>query len=205
MNLYRNILPGELFFDAANYTKVEFKIQNSLPIEVILVTENLVDWNNRLRYQLPVNYEETITTISLADFKDAHGLTADYSNIKSLVFSVRGNYSNYQKFDLSVKNVSFRNNNMVSNNELELMTPHKLFSYPNPATNYTTLVLPKKTDNAQVVIIDALGHIVYQNTHRVSSFKNEITLPVSNLSSGVYKFIVITNKNEKLHTNIIVN
>jgi hypothetical protein len=205
MNLYRNLLPGELIFDTSNYTKVEFTIQNSLPIEVILVTENLLDWNNRLRFQLPVNSKEAKTTISLEDFKDANGLTADYSNIKSLVFSVKGNYSNYQKFDLSVKNVSFRNNNMLNDNELELITTTKLFSYPNPATNYTTLVLPKKADNAQIVIIDALGHIVYQNTHKVSSLKNEITLPISNLSGGVYKFVVIANKNEKMQTNIIIN
>jgi hypothetical protein len=34
-------------FDASSYSTVGFAIQNSLPVEVILVTEN-TNWNNRL-------------------------------------------------------------------------------------------------------------------------------------------------------------
>jgi hypothetical protein len=39
-------------FDASSYSTLGFAIQNSLPVEVILVTENTSDWNNRLRSNL---------------------------------------------------------------------------------------------------------------------------------------------------------
>jgi len=205
VNLFRNVLPGELIFDVSDYSKVEFTIQNSLPVEVILVTENLEDWNQRLRFELPINQNDTITNISLSDFKDANGLSTDFSKIRGLVFSVRGNYSEYQKFDLSVKNLSFRNNETLSEDEFEFVSNTKLFSYPNPANSFSTLVLPKKTESAQVLIIDTLGRVLYNKNHIVNSFNNEIKLPLNNIGKGVYRFIVTTNEREKIQTNFIVN
>jgi hypothetical protein len=52
-------LPGELMFDASSYSTVGFMIQNSLAVEVVLVTENTTDWNDRLRFQIPANASAT--------------------------------------------------------------------------------------------------------------------------------------------------
>ena len=203
MNLFRNILPGELIFDVSEYSKVEFTIQNSLPVEVILVTENLEDWDQRLRFQLPIYQNETTTNISLSDFKDVNGVSADHSKIRGLVFSVRGNYTDYQKFDLSVKNLSFRNNETL--NELLFANNTELLSYPNPTNKFSTLVLPKKTESAQVIIIDTLGRVLYEKTHKTDPLKREIKLSLNNLGKGVYRFIVTTNEREKMQTSFIVN
>ena len=60
MNVFRNLLPGDLVFDATPYKNIEFEVVNNFPIEVILVTEGLTDWNNRLRYIIPENQINTI-------------------------------------------------------------------------------------------------------------------------------------------------
>ena len=57
MNVFRNLLPGDLVFDATPYKNIEFEVVNNFPIEVILVTEGLTDWNNRLRYIIPENFK----------------------------------------------------------------------------------------------------------------------------------------------------
>jgi hypothetical protein len=36
-------------------THYKFAIQNSLPVEAVLVTDSTTDWNDRLRFQIPAN------------------------------------------------------------------------------------------------------------------------------------------------------
>ena len=106
-NIFRNILPGELTFNATNYAAVSFSIQNSLPVEVILVTENTTDWNNRLRFQLPANATSADVTIAFSNFTNALGQTFANEKIKGFVFSTIGNYTSFQPFNIAVSNLRF--------------------------------------------------------------------------------------------------
>jgi hypothetical protein len=53
-----------LVFDASPYSTLGFTVQNSLPVEVVLVTET-TDWNNRLRFQIPANANATEINVLL--------------------------------------------------------------------------------------------------------------------------------------------
>ncbi|MDV7186825.1 DUF4114 domain-containing protein [Lutibacter sp. TH_r2] len=201
-NLFRNILPGELVFNTSNYENIELKIQNNLPIEVILVTENLENWENRLRYNLPVNNSEISTSISLADFKDQNGNSADYTKIRGLVFSIQGDYSSFQPFLIKISDLIFSNSKTLSLNEIEITKENNIYNYPNPFKSSTTLVLPENSENTTVIISDLLGRIVYNNALK-TTFSNKITLNLGYLQPGVYKLIALTNAT-KMQTSIVV-
>lgn len=204
LNVFRNVLAGELSFDTSNYENIEFNIKNNLPVEVVLVTENLEDWNSRLRYQLPVNNEASLKSVKLKDFKDQNGDVGDYSKVRGFVFSVQGNYSTFKAFNISVSGLAFINSEAYSINEFANRAIKKIYNYPNPFKGSTTIVLPNELEKANVTIVDILGRVVYNQKFEALKTKNEIVLNLSYLTQGLYKCIVY-NSTAKFQTSLLIN
>ena len=144
VNLFRHILPGDQTLDVTSFNCVEFSISNSQPIEIILMPEKITDWNNRLRYTIPANAEETYYTISFDDFKDAKGAKSTLSDIKTIVFSVIGNYDNYVPFSIDLNGLAFGISQATLGVNESLEETTKLINYPNPFKNTTTFELPSQ-------------------------------------------------------------
>jgi hypothetical protein len=81
-------------------------IQNSLAVEVVLVTENTTDWNDRLRFQIPANASATEMNVLLIN---SLTLGQKYNNEKSkgLCFRYR-ELSSFQSFAVSVSQLTFK-------------------------------------------------------------------------------------------------
>jgi hypothetical protein len=201
-NVFRNILPGELTFDATNYAAVSLSIQNSLPVEVILVTESTTNWNNRLRFQLPANAANTNVTIAFSDFTNALGQTFANEKIKGFVFSTVGNYSSFQPFNLEISNLKLGNDTALNNQNFENLVSNKIYNYPNPCQNNTTIVLPRITESAEVKIVDVFGKVIQNKKYTVNS--NLINIDINDISKGIYIFEVTTNENEKQQTKFVI-
>jgi len=205
LNVFRNILPGELTFDATSYSTVGFAIQNSLPVEVVLVTENTTDWNNRLRFQIPANATITEVNMLFANFTNPQGQKYNNEKIKGLVFSVQGNYQAFQPFEVSVAKVAFKTASTLNAPNFENAIATKMYNYPNPCTAATTVVLPKATESANVKIIDLNGKVVNDKNYDAIATNNEIAIGLENTSKGVYFLMVTTKENETFQTKLIVN
>lgn len=205
LNVFRNILPGELAFDAGSYSTVGFAIQNSLPVEVVLVTENTTDWNNRLRFQIPANASAAELNILFENFTNPLGQKYNKEKIKGLVFSVQGNYQAFQPFEVSVSKVAFKTSSTLSAPNFEKAIATKMYNYPNPCTAATTLVLPKTTETANVKIIDLTGRVVNDKNYTAIDSNNEIAIGLENTSKGIYLLMVTTKENETFQTKLIVN
>jgi hypothetical protein len=202
-NLFRNILPGELLFDADSYSAVQFSIQNSMPVEVVLVTENTTDWNNRLRFQLPVNANLNEISIALEDFTSPSGLTFNSEKIRGFVFSVIGNYVDFQPYALSVSGMQFTQGSTLGGNEFTPIAVQKMYNYPNPFTSETTIVLSEVATSAQVKLIDLTGRIVQENTLDVNQ-NNEIKFINRNAPKGLYIIRVLTDTNQEYQQKVII-
>jgi hypothetical protein len=205
LNVFRNILPGELVFDASSYSTVGFAIQNSLPVEVVLVTENTTDWNNRLRFQIPANASAAELNILFENFTNPSGQKYNNEKIKGLVFSVQGNYQAFQPFEVSVSKVAFKTSTTLSAPTFENPIATKMYNYPNPCTAATTLVLPKATETANVKIIDLNGRIITDRNYDAIDTNNEIAIGLENTNKGIYLLMVTTKENETFQTKLIVN
>lgn len=191
VNLFRNLLPGELNFDASNYSSVSFSLQNTLPVEVILVTENTTNWNNRLRFQIPANASLTDITINFSDFTNSLGHTFDNEKIKGFVFSTIGNYSSFQPFSIAVSNLKLGVNSTLNNTNFEYSNTNKLYNYPNPFKNTTTIVLPETAETAHVKLVDLTGRVIQNKEYSISN--NEIQFIVEDAPKGTYLLIVELN------------
>lgn len=88
MNLFRNIFPRELAFDAGDYLTISFAIQNSLPVEVVLVTDSTTDLNDRLRFQFPANAFTADLNVLFDQSTNPKGKKSKREKIKGIVFSL---------------------------------------------------------------------------------------------------------------------
>ena len=205
MNLFRNILPGELVFDASNYLSLNFAIQNSLPVEVVLVTDKTTDWNDRLRFQLNVNSTVSDIKILFDMFTNPKGHRYTNEKIKGVVFSVQGNYNTFQPFELNVSSLSFKNANTLSTDNFTNGFIKNLYSYPNPCQLSTTLVIPKITESATVEVVDLIGRVMIAKEYKTIPSNNEIQIALDNLSKGLYLFVVTTKEKEQFQTKFMIN
>jgi hypothetical protein len=202
VNLFRNLLPGDLVFDATDYSSLVFTIQNTLPIEVVLVTEAVV-WENRLRFDIPANASPE--TINITFDKFTNPLSQKYNNekLKGIVFSVKGDNTTFQPFSVNVSKLLFSNGTLgLSSNQNKLVKG--IYNYPNPAKSSTTLVLPLKTESVSVKIVDIIGRVISKQEFKNIGSNNEITVSLNGCNKGVYMFMVTTKEDNKFYSKFIV-
>jgi len=209
VNLFRAILPGDLAFDSSPFTAIEFDIKNSKAVELILVTEDLQDWDKRFR--LKIEAHETLETLNLrlSDFTNG---SQNYNNepLKTIVFSVPGDYSSFSNFELNLEKVSFTDFRDLPNLPTEELAKDEFiekpyaYNYPNPFKTNTTVVIPEARLTADIIIFDLKGRQVWSKSYRPNSAQIEFPVELYNMTPGMYKALIITEKDERFSINLLV-
>ncbi|ARV14408.1 T9SS type A sorting domain-containing protein [Polaribacter sp. SA4-12] len=206
INLFRHLLPELKALNVEEYNFINFKIINNEPIEIVIMQDEDRAWENRIRYTVLANSDEKEYNISFNDFTDAAGNSVEISNIKTVVFSIIGDYTNYKPFNINLKQLSFRTNTVLAVDKLNSIGNSKLMNYPNPFTSSTTIQLPTTSEYVQIQVYDLIGRVVDAkriNTKSSSSKKVEYNAP--QLKNGVYKYRLIDDKNNQHSGTFIVN
>ena len=204
INLFRHILPGDQSLNVLDYDSVNFSIINENSIEVVIMQNEDRAWENRLKYTLPANSEEKEYSISFKDFLDAEGNGVDVTNIKTVVFSVIGDYTNFKPFSFSVNNLSFKSKGVLSTELFNKVDDKKIINYPNPFSVSTTFVLPENSQSIQIQVFDMLGRVVDQQNLNTNSELKKIKYNAPNLNKGVYKYRVINDLNKVYSGSFII-
>ncbi|MBC7721697.1 MAG: DUF4114 domain-containing protein [Pedobacter sp.] len=188
VNLFRNAKAGNMPLDILEYAYLSFEIKNTHPVEVVLVNNDLINWNQRARFEIGANNEPKMITIPIAKFIDSAGGQAVLNKIKSLVFTIQGDYQNFTDFKIDLGKVNF-------NNAIPLIvttTPKdNVRVYPNPVDQSAILSLPTNITNGSLTITDAIGRIM--RTELITTSNGEYILKRNNLQSGMYFFKVIAS------------
>lgn len=192
VNLFRNILSGELVLPTKNYNAVAFKITNKLPVEVILVPDNLKNWEERPRLILPANNNEKAYVLNFSDFRDANANPIPFTALRSIVFSTMGSFSSFQDFDLAIKEMRFGEGTILGNIPQQAIQT-KVFNYPNPFSENTTIQLPGSFKKVSVVVYDMQGRIVTEKNF--TDVENQVQLAAAGFIKGVYLYRVTADEN----------
>lgn len=165
-NIFRSILPGDQVFDPSSYAALNFCMQNDHPLEIILVTEGLENWEDRYRLKVDNNTTKTDLSLKLSNF--FNGSTYyNQEKLKAVVFSIQGNYSSFQDFNLSISRVTF--GEVYEYPEIlpipGLPAPGSMldsvaeiaYNYPNPFKSQTTVVAPMEAETAELYMYDLSG------------------------------------------------
>jgi hypothetical protein len=205
INLFRHLLPGDQTLDVTDYSLMNFSVQNNQSIEIVVMQEDNRIWENRLRYTIPANSDEKAYNIAFTDFKDAEGALVEITNIKTIVFSVIGDYINYIPFNITVNDLSFISQSTLSTNNIAEVKENKLINYPNPFTNSTTIRLATNSEFIQIKVFDILGRLVDHKKLNTANSKNEAKYNVPNLKTGIYKYLLKDDNNNSHSGTFIVN
>ncbi len=204
MNLFRHVLAGDQTLNVTEYSVLQFEMENNVPIEIILVPENLSDWNNRLRKTVAINETKTLQSIAFEDFVDGNGNTATLQDIKTIVFSVNGDYINFIDFNLSVSNVAFGNSEVLSVDDV-FLEKTKVVNYPNPFSKTTTIKLVKGTQFIDIQVVDMLGRIVdRQKINTNGNTKKVIYNSPIQLKTGIYRYLFYDDTKQKYKGSFII-
>ncbi|WBL24909.1 DUF4114 domain-containing protein [Zunongwangia sp. HGR-M22] len=208
LNVFRNILAGDQQFYTDGFEALEFTTKSNLPVEVILVTEGLTDWNKRYRYAIETNEDKKTYNLRLSDFRnDSESFKGE--PLKGIVFSVQGNYSAFQQFSVNIENVQFTNFREIPSQENPIAivdTPaKKAYNYPNPFRNNTNLVLPKKGKKVKVMIFDMIGKMVHNKEYELENGKIEVPIQLKSVPPGIYNSIIIVDNKGKSQIGLVVN
>jgi len=187
VNLFRHVLPGEQTLDVTAYSGIQFNMLSDKPVEIILIPEQLEDWSNRLRFTIPATPLETFYSIPFDEFLDANGLSESIGDVKTIVFSVMGDYNTEVPFVIDVSQVAFNTSNSLNIERIDANKNVSMSAYPNPMTTITSIdfVLPQ-SEVMEFVVYDQTGKQVYQTTFNASAGINSISFDRNNLSSGLY-------------------
>jgi hypothetical protein len=205
INLFRHLLPGDQTLDVTDYSLMNFSIRNNQSIEIVIMQEDNRIWENRLRYTIPANSDEKAYNIAFTDFKDAEGVLVEITNIKTIVFSVIGDYVNYMPFNITVNDVSFISQSSLATNNIAEVKENKLINYPNPFKNSTTIRLASNSEFIRIKVFDILGRLVDHKKLNTANSKNEAKYNVPNFKTGIYKYLVKDDTNNMYSGTFIVN
>jgi hypothetical protein len=204
VNLFRHLLPGDQTLQVSEYSAIQFEIKNNVPIEVILVSKNLVDWNNRLRTTVVVNDLKTVYNIAFEDFVDGDGNSLKLNYIKTIVFSIKGDYVNFKNFNLELKNVSFGTPEVLTVDDI-VLEKTKVVNYPNPFINATTIKLINGTQFIDIQVVDMLGRVVdRQKINTNGNNKKVIYNSPIQLKTGVYRYLFYDDTKQKYKGSFII-
>ncbi len=187
LNLFRNLLAGNQALDISDYRSLSFRIESEQPVEVILVAEDLTDWSARARYKLEPLPSGGHQIIDLKEFVDGQGNRVALSKVKTIVFSVQGDYQKYTTANLKLEQVAF---GMEEEIEPVFEQANRVQNYPNPFTDVTTFNINTTDGAGQLIVSDLYGRTVYTATHELQSGK--LRFDGSKLPYGIYQFKIET-------------
>ena len=204
INLFRHVLAGDQTLDVADYESVQFKIQNTKEVEVILVQEGLTDWDNRLRIIIPANESEKSYTISFNDFLDKSGNSGEITDVKTIVFSLQGDYNTYVPFAIQVNNVAFG----LKTNQFDedLIDENKILAIPNPiSTSGNISFKAELNEEVQLNIYNYIGQLVYKTNYSTQVGENLIPIGRKDLMSGMYICRIISDTKKYSSLKLLIN
>ena len=205
VNLFRHLLPGNKTLDAKNYNILNFKSKNNKPIELVIMQADERSWENRLRYTIPATSELRTFNIPFYKFKDAYGNSAEISNIKTIVFSVIGDYTNFVPFNLEVNNLSFTSETVLNTKNYISNLDIKLYNYPNPFSSSTTIKLASRSSFINLQVYDSLGRVVDAKKIDTDYTHLKAIYRAPNLRNGVYKYLLKDEKGKTFSGNFLIN
>jgi hypothetical protein len=190
MNLFRHLKAGDQMVDVSGADGINFNLKSNLPVEVVLITDQDISWENRLKFTIPVQDELNMQSIKLSDFKDASGNGISIEKVRSVVFSISGNYSNFQEFELEISDVNFGKSTLST----ATINPNRaaaLTNYPNPFVDRTSIQLTQTDSNVELQVYDLSGRMISLQNLETTQGGRMIEYNAQDMGAGIYAYKVI--------------
>lgn len=205
INLFRHLKPGEQTLDVSNFNALKFSGLFTQDMEIILVPDAALPWDNRYKLTLPAQTTITEQELRISDFVNRSGQSYPYSDVKTIVFSIISDYATFIPFELELNDVVLGTYQETLSIASLTSKNNQLKNAPNPFITKTTVYLNDNTNQETVTIFvyDLSGRMVDQQKIGVT-YKKQFEYLSPNLQPGIYKYVVKDGSNQKLQGSFLI-
>jgi len=203
VNIFRNILAGNLSLDIGSYQYLHLDMNTNIPIEVSLLTDTTTSWEDRLSFDLTAQTGTKHHILALSEFKNTDGVHKPFTALQSIVFSVQGDYNKYTDFDVTAKDLVLTETAKLAQGKKTIIakvfdneTGDHIQCLPNPAVNKTKVTLPKTCKNVDWYLYDQKGNLSLQ-VENLEVNGQKFTIELNTLDVGLY-FLTVIDKSNKI-------
>ncbi len=201
LNIFRGFNPK---FNAQNvdqYSNLTFTAAGNTNINVVVVKESIVLWEDQPRASVRLNEEQSKFTLTKSDFSNHEDM--DWSDVKMIVFELFNQDGTPKEVDVQIRNLNF------NNSEIPLVIPEiatgKIFIAPNPFVDQTNYhIISEVATSYEMKLTDSAGKIIKEETGNLISGRNSFSLNKNeNMVSGIY-FLQIISGDGKIYNNKVM-
>jgi len=185
ISVYKAVLPANELLDASGYNALEFEAFGSHQLVVTVVKNSIDNWTEQFRAIVNLTEEPTIYTLPFSSFISVTYPEFSADDIANVVFSVVGNGSHMEEYELGVGSVAFVYKGVFGVDELN--PGNAVTAYPNPFTNHTMVQLNVETQTeAEITVFDMTGREVVSTNRMFREGQNSFILERGTLEKGMY-------------------
>jgi len=182
INVFRNLKGGDQSLDVPAYSAIIMDISNSTPIEVVLVEEELSNWEDRKRITISAKDYTSRVVIPLEEFSKGEEL----GKIKTVVFSYLNASGTSEDIKLEVSNVFFGDEQSIVTGIGDEIDAN-VTVYPNPVDDKLNVSFEGKAGQVfSMELVDITGKIILSKNGKMTGNQFDTTLYSRNLEQGIY-------------------
>lgn len=201
VSLFRMFRSNAAPIDASKYNYLTFKGKIQGEVTLTLVKSSIEKWEEqfKMNLQLGNNLDEFALPLDMLTSTGNH--KKDWSDVTSLVFSIKGNSQAATTFEVNLEDVAFETR---EKSQIEKDASKQVITYPSPCNEVVNIdFLSNATEEGSIQIFDAAGRLVISESTSLKQGMNHHIIDVKSLSSGVY-MLSLRAKSQNMQTKIIV-
>lgn len=200
---YRALNPAFRPVYLDDYNTLSFKAKGTGDLEITIVKDGIEDWEQQMKTAVRLTSDLREFRLSLDRFYAPDG-AKDWSDVKMIVFTMKGDGENGQRFSLEVQDLAFTQEAATASalpGEIERSTV-----YPNPLVT-TSSVLFRAPQQTEYVfqLLSASGIVVQENRGNTTTGINELSIVNNGYTPGIYFYTISLANGEVLSGKILVN
>ncbi|MCK4979054.1 MAG: T9SS type A sorting domain-containing protein, partial [Candidatus Delongbacteria bacterium] len=194
-SLFRLMKPGNIAIDLSEYDQLVFEGSGVGDVVLTIAKSSIDSWNEQYRISFTLSAEEKTYRIDFDQLKSSilgDGFTAE--DIESVTITFNGDGSNYEAFEISVKNMRFTNgNNMQPSLEESLSIDMNVYPNPMPKQGYVEFELPE-SGMTRIMVYDVTGKEVFEvRNQELFAGNHRLPIQLDHVDVGIYMVKMIFN------------
>lgn len=199
---YRALNPAFRPVYLDNFNTLTFKARGTGDLEITIVKEGISDWEQQMKTAVRLTDDLQEIVLSKDRFYAPDG-AVDWSDVKMIVLSLRGDQENGQSFALEVEDMVFSHQELPADPVLATGQQSKVF--PNPLVTTSALLFQTYQTQDYVFQLLTLNGVVLQEKRGYTTAGiNELAITNQGYTPGIYIYTVALSNGEVISGKILI-
>ncbi len=199
---YRALNPAFRPVDLSAYNTLSFEARGTGDLEITIVRSGIQDWEKQMKTAVKITEENQQIELPISRFFAPEQET-DWSDIKMIVFTLKGDLETAMAFSLEVENIQFVQKENIPSTYLADGIQSTLF--PNPLVDESTVLFRTLSPvDYTFQLLTPAGIILQQTNGKTTTGINEFKVKNQGYRPGMYFYNIQLSTGEIIGGKVIV-